>query len=121
MHLVASVCLSVCALLLDIRGSALPSAAKSNKSHYQSIIRGCIRITAQLRSIGINSCSCFQEGTGLGLVRGRPLMIWGVGLEEIGKKISEVLLQEKIAEFPGSWICMKKSIHFRFFLHPPDH
>ncbi len=45
---------------VDIRGSALPSAAKSNKSHYQSkvfvcvsVIRGRIRIIAWMRSIGV--------------------------------------------------------------------
>ncbi len=43
---------------VDIRGLALPSAARSNKSHYQSkvfvyvsIISGCMRIIAQMRSI----------------------------------------------------------------------
>ncbi len=44
---------------VDIRGSALPSAAKSNKSHYQSkvfvslsVISGRMRIIMQMRSIG---------------------------------------------------------------------
>ncbi len=44
---------------VDIRGSALPSAAKSNKSHYQSkvfvcvsVISGRMQIIAQMRSIG---------------------------------------------------------------------
>ncbi len=44
---------------VDIRGSALPSAAKSNKSHSQSkefvcvsVIRGHLRIIARMRSIG---------------------------------------------------------------------
>ncbi len=44
---------------VDIRGLALSSAAKSIKSHYQSkvfvcvsVIRGCIRIIARMRSIG---------------------------------------------------------------------
>ncbi len=44
---------------VDIRGSALPSAAKSNKSHYQSrvfvcvsVIRGRIRIITRMWSIG---------------------------------------------------------------------
>ena len=44
---------------VDIRGSAVPSAAKSNKSHYQSkvfvcvsVIRGCIQIIAWIQSIG---------------------------------------------------------------------
>ncbi len=42
-----------------IRGSALPSAAKSNKSHYQSkvfvcmsVIRGRIQIIVRMQSIG---------------------------------------------------------------------
>ena len=45
---------------VDIRGSALPSAAKSNKSHYQrkvfvcvSVNRGRIWIIARMRSIGV--------------------------------------------------------------------
>ena len=44
---------------IEIRGSALPSAAKSNKSHYQSkvfvcvsLISGCMQIIGQMRSIG---------------------------------------------------------------------
>ncbi len=44
---------------VDIRGSALPSAARSNKSHHQSkvfvcvsIIMGRILIIARMRSIG---------------------------------------------------------------------
>ncbi len=44
---------------VDIRGSALPSAAKSNKSHYQSEVFVCVsvinrhmRIIARMRSIG---------------------------------------------------------------------
>ncbi len=44
---------------VDIRGSALPSAAKSNKSHYQSkvfvsvsVISGRMRIIVRMRSIG---------------------------------------------------------------------
>ena len=44
---------------VDIKGSALPSAARSNKSHYQSkvfvcvsIIMGRILIIARMRSIG---------------------------------------------------------------------
>ena len=44
---------------VDIRGSALPSAAKSTRSHYQSevfvcvsVIRGRILIIAWMRSIG---------------------------------------------------------------------
>ncbi len=69
MHLVASVCLSVrpsvCpfvrALMAEpFRGSALPSAAKSKKSHYQfklfvcvSVISGRMRIISQMRSIGV--------------------------------------------------------------------
>ncbi len=67
MHLVASVCLSVhlfalswlCAAV-DNRGSALPSAAKSNKNHYQfkmfvcvSVISGRMWIIARMRSFGI--------------------------------------------------------------------
>ncbi len=45
---------------VDIRGSALPCAAKSNKSHYQfkvfvcvSVISGRMRIIVQRRSIGV--------------------------------------------------------------------
>ncbi len=45
---------------VDNRGSALPSAAKSNKSHYQfkvfvcvSVISGHMRIIASMRSIGV--------------------------------------------------------------------
>ncbi len=45
---------------VDNRGSALPSAAKSNKSHYQfkvfvcvSVISGRMRIIARMRSIGV--------------------------------------------------------------------
>ncbi len=45
---------------VDNRGSALPSAAKSNKSHYQykvfvcvSVIIGRVRIIARMRSIGV--------------------------------------------------------------------
>ena len=45
--------------LVDIRGSALPGAAKSKKSHYQSmlfvcvsLIRGRILIIVRMRSIG---------------------------------------------------------------------
>ncbi len=44
---------------VDIRGSALPSAAKSIRSHYKSkvfvcvsVIRGRIRILLRMRSIG---------------------------------------------------------------------
>ncbi len=44
---------------VDIRGSALPSAVKSNRSHYQSKVFVCVsiisrrmRIIAQMRSIG---------------------------------------------------------------------
>ncbi len=44
---------------VDIRGSALPSATKSNKSHYQhevfvcvSVISWRMRIIARMRSIG---------------------------------------------------------------------
>ncbi len=51
--------LFVCALPTDIRGSALLSAAKSNRSHYQpkvfvcvSVIRQHIRIIVQMQSIG---------------------------------------------------------------------
>ncbi len=32
--------------LVDIRGSALPSAAKSNKSHYQSKVFVCVSLTS---------------------------------------------------------------------------
>ncbi len=80
MHLVASVCLSVrpsvCPFVLSwlnrlIRGSALSSAAKSNKSHYQSkvfvcvsVIRGRILIIARMRSIGV----LIQSKTGDDLV-----------------------------------------------------
>ncbi len=46
---------------VDIRGSALPSAAKSNSSYYQSdvfvcvsVIRGRMRIIARMRSIGFS-------------------------------------------------------------------
>ncbi len=82
MYLVASVCPSVCPSVrlsvcpsvrptshgsrsifwraaVDIRGSALPSAAKGNKSHYQSKVFVCVsvisrhmRIIARMRSIG---------------------------------------------------------------------
>ncbi len=45
---------------VDIRGSALPSAAKSIRSHYQfyvfvcvSLISGRMRIIARMRSIGV--------------------------------------------------------------------
>ncbi len=45
---------------VDNRGSALPSAAKGNKSHYQfkvfvcaSVISGRMRIIARMRSIGV--------------------------------------------------------------------
>ncbi len=45
---------------VDNRGLALPSAAKSNKSHYQfqvfvcvSVISGCLRIIARMWSIGV--------------------------------------------------------------------
>ncbi len=45
---------------VDIRGSALPSAAKSNKSHYQSRVFVCVSvigrhigIIARMRSIGV--------------------------------------------------------------------
>ncbi len=45
---------------VDNRGSALPSAAKSNKNHYQfkvfvcvSVISGRRRIITQMRSIGV--------------------------------------------------------------------
>ena len=45
---------------VDIRGSALPSAAKSNKSHYQSkvfvcvsVIRGRIQRIVRTGSIGV--------------------------------------------------------------------
>ncbi len=45
---------------VDIRGSALPSAAKSNRSHYQSkvivcvsVISRCVRLMAWMRSIGV--------------------------------------------------------------------
>ncbi len=45
---------------VDNRGSALPSAAKSKKSHYQfkvfvyvSVISGRMRIIARMRSIGV--------------------------------------------------------------------
>ncbi len=44
---------------VDIRGSALPSATKSNRSHYQSKVMVCVsvisrhvRLIAQRRSIG---------------------------------------------------------------------
>ncbi len=44
---------------VDIRGSALPSAVKSNKRHYQSTVFVCVSmiswrvlIIAQVRSIG---------------------------------------------------------------------
>ena len=44
---------------VDIRGSALPSAAKGNKSHYQfkvfvcvSVVSRHMRIIARMRSIG---------------------------------------------------------------------
>ncbi len=44
---------------VDIRGSALPSAAKSNRSHYQSKVIVCVsvksrrvRLIARMRSIG---------------------------------------------------------------------
>ncbi len=44
---------------VDIRDSALPSAAKSNKSHYRSkvfvcvyVIRERMRVIARMRSIG---------------------------------------------------------------------
>ncbi len=46
--------------VVNIRGSALPSAAQSNRSHYQfkafvcvSLISGRMRIIARMRSIGI--------------------------------------------------------------------
>ncbi len=45
---------------VDIRGSALPSAAKSNKSHYQfkvflcvSLISGRMRIIVRMRSTSV--------------------------------------------------------------------
>ncbi len=45
---------------VDIRGSALPSAEKGNRSHYQfkvfvcvSVISGCMRIIARIWSIGV--------------------------------------------------------------------
>ena len=45
---------------VDIRGLALPSAAKSNRSHYQfkvfvcvSLISGRMRIIVRMRSIGV--------------------------------------------------------------------
>ncbi len=45
---------------VDIRGSALPSAEKGNRSHYQfkvfvcvSLISGRMRIIARMRSIGV--------------------------------------------------------------------
>ncbi len=47
-------------LFVDNKGSALPSAGKSNKSHYQfkvfvcvSVISGRMRIIARMRSIGV--------------------------------------------------------------------
>ena len=50
---------SMVAAPLDIRGSALPSALKSNNSHYQSEVFVCVsvisrrmRIIARMRSIG---------------------------------------------------------------------
>ncbi len=53
---------------VDNRGSALPSAAKSNKSHYQvkvfvcvSIISGHMRIIARMRSIGVLIIPCFTS------------------------------------------------------------
>ncbi len=58
-----SVCPFVCALTVepfDIRDSALTSAAKSNKSHYQSRVLVCVSvisrrigIIARMRSIGV--------------------------------------------------------------------
>ncbi len=58
---------------VDIRGSALPSAAKSNESYYQSevfvfvsVIRGHILIIAHMRSIGVLIC----ESIGAQLVIG---------------------------------------------------
>ncbi len=61
---------SVCPFVgLCVRGSALPSAAKSNKSHYQSkvfvcvsVIRRRIRIIARARSIGV-LILCFSAPT----------------------------------------------------------
>ena len=58
-----SVCLFVCLFTLSrlnrFRGSALPSAVKSNRSHYQSkvsvyvsVISRHMRISARMRSIG---------------------------------------------------------------------
>ncbi len=51
---------SVCPPSHDIRGSALPSAVKSNKNHYQSkvfvcvsIISGRMRIITRMQSVGI--------------------------------------------------------------------
>ncbi len=45
---------------VDIRGSALPSAGKGNRTHYQfkvfvcvSLISGRMRIIARMRSIGV--------------------------------------------------------------------
>ncbi len=71
MHLVASVHLSVCPSVClrshawTVRGSALPSAAKSNRSHYQfkvfvcvSLISGRIRIIARMRSIAVLIWNC---------------------------------------------------------------
>ena len=60
MYLVASVCTSLSSLMAELfRGSALTSAVKSNKNHYQSkvficvpIISGHIRMIARMRSIG---------------------------------------------------------------------
>ncbi len=60
MHLVASVCLSVCLSVRLSVLSALPSAEKGNRSHYQfgmfvcvSLISGRMRIIARMRSIGV--------------------------------------------------------------------
>ncbi len=60
MHLLASepFDLRPSSFVIDIRGLALPSAAKTNKSHYQSkvfvcvsLISGCMQIILWMRSI----------------------------------------------------------------------
>ncbi len=80
MHLVASVRPSVCLSVrlfalsrLNRLTSALPSAAKSNKSHYQfkvfvcvSAISGRMRIIARMRLIGV----LIQESAGPPLLKG---------------------------------------------------
>ncbi len=62
MHLVASVCLSVCLFVCALTAEPfdLRTSSKSNKSHCQckvfvcvSVISGHMRIIARMRSIGV--------------------------------------------------------------------